>query len=145
MPTQALLVEDSRAMRDYVCAILEADGEFEVHAVENGFEALRSLPRERYGLIVTDIHVPDISGLEIVAYVRKMERHQGVPIVVISTDASEIDRTRALRVGADAFLAKPFTPDDLREVVARVRSSPRTPSGPNLAADGGRTPGDGAT
>jgi two-component system chemotaxis response regulator CheY len=64
MIVPVLLVEDSRAMRDYVGSILESEGQYEVHEVDNGFEALRALPRGEYGLIVADINLPDVSGIE---------------------------------------------------------------------------------
>ena len=123
-PVQVLLVEDSRAMRDYVSSILEAEGNFEVHEVSNGFDALRVLPRGDYALIVSDINMPDVSGIELARFVRQTERHAATPMVVISTDASTVDRERALGAGADAFLAKPFSGDQLvsaiEEAMARA-------------------------
>jgi two-component system chemotaxis response regulator CheY len=113
MTVQVLLVEDSRAMRDYVSSILEAAGDFEVHEVDNGFDALRALPRTSWGLIVTDINMPNVSGIELAHYVRSSEKHASTPVIVISTDAGSVDRERALAAGASAFLAKPFTAQDL--------------------------------
>jgi two-component system chemotaxis response regulator CheY len=121
MPVRVLLVDDSRAMRDYVSSILEAQGDFEVQEVDNGFDALRALPRGDFGLIVTDINMPDVSGIELAHWVRRSERHARTPLIVISTDASAVDRERALTAGASAFLAKPFTAQDLLAVIARTR------------------------
>ena len=120
MPTQVLLVEDSRAMRDYVSSILEAEGDFEVQEVSNGFDALRELPRAEFGLVVTDINMPDVSGIELCRFVRQSKRHGETPLIVISTDASAVDRERALSAGATAFVAKPFTPEVLLAAVAKV-------------------------
>lgn len=108
-------------MRQFVSSILEATGEWSVVEVENGFDALRTLPRRRFGLIVTDINMPDVSGIELTRYVRQAQRHADTPVVVISTDASDTDRARAMEAGASAFLAKPFTGKDLLQVVARAR------------------------
>ncbi len=119
-PVQVLLVEDSRAMRDYVSSILEAEGNYEVHEVTNGFDALRTLPRGNYGIIVSDINMPDVSGIELARFVRQTERHATTPLIVISTDASTVDRERALAAGADAFLAKPFTGEQLVETIERA-------------------------
>ena len=107
-------------MRNYISSILESNGEFEVEQVANGFDALRALPRSTYALIVTDVNMPDVNGIELTNYVRKSPRHVHTPLVVISTDGSAVDRQRAMSAGACAFLAKPFTPDELLETVARV-------------------------
>ncbi len=120
MATQVLLVEDSRAMRDYVSSILEADGDYEIHEVSNGFDALRELPRLRLDLIITDINMPDVSGIELTNFIRQSKRHERTPVVVISTDASEIDRARAMGAGASVFVAKPFTPEVLLKAVNDV-------------------------
>ena len=108
-------------MRDYVSSILEGEGDYEVHEVENGFDALRALPREDFGLIVTDINMPDVSGIELANYVRKSDKYSKTPVIVISTDASPVDQQRALAAGASAFLAKPFSPEDLLAVIEKSR------------------------
>ena len=109
MPEKVLLVEDSRAVRDFVTAILESAGDFEVHEVDNGFEALRALPRADYRLIVTDVNMPDVNGIELIRLVRQNAKFVRTPIIVISTDAEHTDTRRALEAGGSAFLAKPFT------------------------------------
>ena len=110
-------------MRDYVCSILEAQGEFVVHEVSNGFDALRALPRDTYGLIVSDVNMPDVSGIELARFVRSNERHARTPLIVISTDASTVDRERAIAAGADAFLAKPFTAEELMTAIEQARTA----------------------
>ena len=100
-------------MRQYVCAILEASGQYEVLEVTNGFEALRTLPRQEFDLIVTDINMPDVSGIELTRFVRANARHKATPIIVISTEASVVDAERAREAGATAFVAKPFTGREL--------------------------------
>ncbi|MBI2895267.1 MAG: response regulator [Deltaproteobacteria bacterium] len=114
-----LVVEDSPAMRAFVRASLEPIESCDVALAENGFEALRVLPRRRYDLIVTDINMPDINGLELIRFVRQSESHRDVPIVIISTDASPRDRERAIALGATDYLVKPFSADDLRAVVEK--------------------------
>lgn len=123
MPAQVLLAEDSRAMRQYVRAILESGGDHEVQEVDNGFDALRVLPRQRFDLIVTDINMPDVSGIELVRFVRSGGPHVETPIVVISTDATTKDVERARAAGASAFVAKPFTGQDLLDAIARAREA----------------------
>lgn len=121
MAEHVLVVEDSRAMRQFVSAVLEATGHWVVQQVDNGFDALRALPRGEFGLIVTDINMPDVSGIELTRFVRESARHSRTPVVVISTDASNTDTRRALDAGASAFLAKPFTAEELLEAIERAR------------------------
>lgn len=123
MTARVLVVEDSSAMRAFVRAALESDGDYEVVEAASGFEALRVLPRERFDLALVDINMPDINGLELVAFMRKTDPHKTTPLIVISTEASERDRGRALGLGANAFVAKPFTPEELLHAVTTVMSS----------------------
>ena len=115
-----LIVDDSRAMRAYLRGVLQ--DAFSCTAVEaqSGFEALRLLPREQFDLIVTDINMPDINGLELLRFVRKSERHEKVPIVIVSTQSSERDREKVFELGANQFVAKPFKPETLVTVVAEL-------------------------
>lgn len=112
-------------MRDYVSSILEAEGDYEVHEVGNGFDALRALPREQFGLIVTDINMPDVSGIELTRFVRQTPRHAHTPLIVISTEASEIDRGRAMAAGASGFVAKPFTPEEFLAAIRAAIAHPK--------------------
>ena len=105
-------------MRQFVRAILETTGQYEVLEVTNGFEALRILPRQDFDLIVTDINMPDVSGIELTRFIRGNARHKHVPVLVISTDASAVDAERARQAGASAFLAKPFDGAQLHDAIA---------------------------
>jgi two-component system, chemotaxis family, chemotaxis protein CheY len=118
-----LLVEDSASMRSFVRSALESDGtlgEIEVVEAASGFDALRLMPRGPYQLVITDINMPDINGLELVQFIRKSERHRDTPILLISTQSSERDRDRGLSLGADGYLPKPFSPELLRQEAARL-------------------------
>jgi two-component system chemotaxis response regulator CheY len=84
---------------------------------ESGFEALRFLPREDFDLVVTDINMPDINGLELVSFIRQNKKYVDIPLVIVSTEGSERDRDKGLQLGADAYMVKPFDPDMLRQVV----------------------------
>ncbi|MCC6215144.1 MAG: response regulator [Polyangiaceae bacterium] len=129
-----LVVEDSASMRAFVRAALEEEGgrdALEVVEAPNGFDALRLLPRGDYALVITDINMPDINGLELVQFIRRSERHQHTPVLLISTRASERDRARGLELGADAFLEKPFT-------ASAVRDAARSLLAPHAAGAGVR-------
>jgi two-component system chemotaxis response regulator CheY len=84
---------------------------------DSGFEALRLLPRDSYDLIVTDINMPDINGLELISFVRNNASYRAIPLVIVSTEGSERDRDKGVGLGADAYLVKPFEPEELRGVV----------------------------
>ena len=116
---RALVVDDSATIRTFVKNALEHQG-FEVTEAKSGFEALKILPKERFNLIVTDVNMPDINGLELVKYVRKAEAHRDTPLIIISTDGRERDRDRGMTLGATAYLVKPFSPADLITLAKRV-------------------------
>ena len=113
-------------MRSLLVSSLE-DLDFPVKITEasSGFEALRVLPREDFDLVVTDINMPDINGLELLSFVRRDPRFRSIPVVIVSTEGSERDRDKGLELGADAYLVKPFDPDALRGVVTDLLARPR--------------------
>jgi two-component system chemotaxis response regulator CheY len=116
-----LIVEDSETMRSMLMATLEdLAGPVKVDEAASGFEALRMLPRVRYDLIVTDINMPDINGLELVSFVKRIEQYAHVPVIIVSTEGSERDRDKGLELGADAYLVKPFDPEELHVVAAEL-------------------------
>jgi two-component system chemotaxis response regulator CheY len=117
---RVLVVEDSPAMRTFVRAALEEGGLAEVTEAGNGFEALRLLPRERFDLVVTDINMPDIHGLELIAFMRKTEQHRTTPVIIVSTEGAQRDRERGMALGANAYLTKPFVPEELRATARRL-------------------------
>jgi len=113
-----LIVEDSPTMRALLNSALEGLEEpVKITEASSGFEALRCLPRESFDLIVTDINMPDINGLELVSFAKSNAAYRSIPLVIVSTEGSERDRERGLELGADAYLVKPFEPENLREVV----------------------------
>ena len=125
-------------MRTFVGSVLEAAGDYIVDEVGDGFDALRLVPRADYDLVITDINMPDINGLELIRFVRGSAHHREVPVLIISTQSAERDRARGLALGADAFLAKPFTPEALVRAVSQSLSArPSLRGGPGPASAGG--------
>jgi len=114
---RVLIVEDSHSMRSFVRTALEAELQpkcrFEIVEATSGFDALRLLPRGRWDLVISDINMPDINGLELLSFVRRSDAHRTTPVILISTQSSEKDRERGLTLGANAYLAKPFTSQQL--------------------------------
>lgn len=109
---RVLVVEDSDSMRALVRDALEGAA-LAVRGVATGFAALKELKAGRYDLIITDINMPDLTGLEIIQFVRSGGDYTDTPLVVISTDGQTRDRKRALDLGADDYLVKPFAMDEL--------------------------------
>jgi two-component system chemotaxis response regulator CheY len=118
---RVLIVEDSSAMRAFLRAALE-DGACEVIEAASGFEALRVLPRYQFDLVIVDINMPDINGLEVVSFMRRTDAHKATRIIIISTEASERDRQKGLSLGADAYLKKPFEAEELRRLMEQVQA-----------------------
>jgi len=121
-----LIVEDSATMRSLLASSLE-ELEIPVKITEavSGFEALRLLPRFAFDLIVTDINMPDINGLELRSFVKNNDRYREIPLVVVSTEGSDRDRDKGLELGADQYLVKPFDPEMLRQVVTDLPAGHR--------------------
>jgi len=118
-----LIVEDSPTMRALLVSALEdLEGPLKITEVESGFEALRQLPRESYDLIITDINMPDINGLELVSFVKTNEAYRSIPLIIVSTEGSERDRDKGMSLGADAYLVKPFDAEDLRQITRDLLS-----------------------
>jgi two-component system chemotaxis response regulator CheY len=144
---RVLIVEDSVSTRAFVRAVLEAPdfaaaiGGCQVVEASCGFDAMRLLPRDRYDLIVTDINMTDINGLELIRFIRRSAHHQKTPLLVISTLRAQQDAERGLALGADVYLPKPFTPEQLRESCAELLAAPRRTSEPSAA--GSAPPGSG--
>jgi two-component system, chemotaxis family, chemotaxis protein CheY len=121
-----LVVEDSASTRSFVRAILEDPGYaagvggVEVTEAQCGFDAMRLLPRSKYDLIITDINMPDVNGLELIHFIRKSEQYRTTPLVIISTQATERDVERGKKLGADAYVPKPFSPELLRDACDRL-------------------------
>ena len=120
MAFHALIVDDSSAVRAFVRASLE-DADFaRVQEAETGFEALRLLAANAFDVVIVDVNMPDINGLELLSFVKKSPRQQGARKILISTQAGGPDSRRGIELGADAFLQKPFTVDELRELIEQL-------------------------
>jgi two-component system chemotaxis response regulator CheY len=117
--SNVLVVEDSPAMRTLIASTVEEIDGVSASEAESGFEALKALPRGDFALIITDINMPDINGLELIRFIRDNERYRDTPLIIISTESSQRDRERGLALGANAYLVKPFEPAELKETVER--------------------------
>lgn len=108
---EILVVDDSRVMRDMVVACLRGLPEAQFTQAASGLEAIERLSLGRFDLVVLDLNMPDISGIEVLEFVRAQDNLKSLPIVVVTTRGDEASRVNALRAGASSFMTKPFTPD----------------------------------
>jgi DNA-binding response OmpR family regulator len=118
MPETILVVEDEPALRDTLSYNLKKDG-FTVEAVGDGRSAVESARQLKPDLIILDIMLPDLDGLEVARIIRK---EMNTPILMLTARDDEIDRVVGLEVGADDYLSKPFS---MRELMARVKAQLR--------------------
>jgi two-component system, chemotaxis family, chemotaxis protein CheY len=108
MPSQhALVVDDSPAMRKQLCYALQRIEGVTATEAADGADAWRKLSSAAFDIVLTDINMPVLDGLKLVALLRGGGPHQRVPIVVITTEGAEADRKRAMSLGASAYLVKP--------------------------------------
>jgi two-component system, OmpR family, alkaline phosphatase synthesis response regulator PhoP len=115
MTGSVLLVEDEENLASLVQAYLEREG-FRVVSVGSGSEALSALARQPVRLVVLDLNLPDVDGLEVC---RQIRASSSVPIVMLTARDEEADRLAGLETGADDYIAKPFSP---KELVARMKA-----------------------
>jgi len=116
-----LIVEDSATTMAMIKAVIEDMGEdFTVLEANTGFEALRMLPQEQFDLIITDINMPDVNGLELINFVKSNPNYQHIPIIIVTTERSNADKERGLALGASAYVTKPFKAEELQEVIAKA-------------------------
>ncbi len=112
-----MIVDDSVATRSMLTAIIESIGECRIVEAANGFEALRLLPREHVNLILTDINMPGINGLEFISYLRSNPNYVHIPLFIVSTESSAKDLERGKKFGVNEYIVKPFSPEALQKLV----------------------------
>jgi two-component system, chemotaxis family, chemotaxis protein CheY len=116
----ALVVEDSPVMREYIVSSISTFSNLRPVPVANGFEALKALPQGSFDIILTDINMPEINGLELLSFVKNHPEYRTIPVVLISTEKTETDKMRGLALGADDYLTKPFEPHALQSIIRKL-------------------------
>ncbi|HAU37888.1 MAG TPA: hypothetical protein DCX07_09255 [Phycisphaerales bacterium] len=142
---RVLLAEDNPVNQELAVAILRRWGH-EVTTAGDGYEAVAAATRQAFDLVLMDVQMPGMDGLEATARIRQAEKSDGrhVPIIAMTAHAMSEDRKTCLAVGMDAFLSKPIRPDELaREILRLVPQAPvsaeppANPSGPRPAGEPG--------
>jgi two-component system chemotaxis response regulator CheY len=117
-----LIVDDSAAIRKILQRVLrQAEVPVgEVYEAGDGLEALTVLKQQNVGLILSDINMPNMDGLQFLTEVRAMEQWKDVPIVMITTEGSQNKVLEAVQLGATGYVRKPFTADQIKEKLAGI-------------------------
>lgn len=117
MPLDVLIVDDSAAIRKILHHVLtQAELPLgKVHEARDGAEALVKLGSHRVGLILSDISMPNMDGIELLTKIKADASLKTVPIIMITTEGSQDKVMQALHLGASGYLRKPFTPDQIKE------------------------------
>jgi len=118
MPKKILVIEDEKDIQELLQIYLKRDG-YDVHIAKDGETGLRKASQERYDLVLLDLMLPHMDGLEICRNLRSRPQTSDIPIIMITAKAEESDRIVGLEMGADDYVTKPFSP---REVLARVKA-----------------------
>jgi phosphate regulon transcriptional regulator PhoB len=113
-----LVVDDEADLVELVSYNLKKEG-FRVDAALNGETALSKIKKERYDLVILDLMLPRIQGVELCRILRNNPRTEALPIIMLTAKGEEVDKILGLEMGADDYITKPFSP---RELVARVKA-----------------------
>jgi DNA-binding response OmpR family regulator len=117
-----LVVEDDPSMRDAISDLVLRMG-LDVVEAADGTAAMTRLAGMRPDLICLDLVLPESSGYEVCEFIRRSPDHRGTPVLIMSGRSYPADRAHASEAGADSFIAKPFTEDDLRRRIERLLDS----------------------
>ena len=120
MTIRALVVDDSMQLRRSVMYALQRLGDVVCVEAGDGAEAIKKAQLQPFDIVLTDINMPVLDGLKLVAHLRGDTVYGKVPIVVITTESAEADRSRAMKLGASAYLVKPVKALEIMQTVQRL-------------------------
>jgi two-component system, chemotaxis family, chemotaxis protein CheY len=121
-PLDVLIVDDSAAIRKILQRVLrQTDMNLgEIHEAGDGTEAVEILKDRTFGLILSDINMPQMDGLQLLARIKEMEHLKNVPVIMITTEGGQGKVMEAVQLGATGYVRKPFTADQIKEKLAGV-------------------------
>ena len=119
MGKSILIVDDSASIRAVVSFTLESAG-YQVFSAEDGQDALKYLDGKKLDLIITDLHMPVMDGINFIRNVRIMDNYKFIPILFLTTESQESKKLEAKQAGATGWIIKPFVPEKLLAVIEKV-------------------------
>ena len=123
---QLLLVDDEPGIRESVQAYLEDNEGWTVTVASNADEALQTIESQVPDLIISDIMMPQVNGYEFLAKLKEDPRYRSIPVVFLTARGMTSDRIQGYEAGCDAYLSKPFDPEELEAIVKNLLSKNRT-------------------
>lgn len=112
MSKSVLVVDDCETTRRLITLMLKGKGYISIHA-SNGIEALEKLATVRVDVIITDLNMPQMDGLELIKTLRKDDNFRDKPIIMVSTESAEMDKKMARELGASTYIVKPVSQERL--------------------------------
>lgn len=116
---RALVVDDQPSIRRVVRAYLETVQRCNVIEAVNGIDAIKQLLGNRFDLIITDLVMPEMTGLELLGYIRRHEQFRHIPVIMLTSQDDETDRRKAVALGVSDYLVKPFVPLSMKPLVEK--------------------------
>ena len=114
-----LVVDDDKTTRKLLNLFLKAKG-YEVVTAENGLDAMEKLGTENINLVVTDMNMPYMDGIELTKNLRSDDNWKNIPIVMVTTEADEDEKKKAMDVGVDDYLVKPANAEQITDSIKRI-------------------------
>ena len=121
--TKLLIVDDSKVMRDMVAACLRPLDGVGFEFAASGLEAIERLSLHDFALVVLDLNMPDIGGVEVVEFIRSQDKLRNLPILIVTTRGDELSRQQVLAAGASRYMTKPFAPEQILAAVRELLAS----------------------
>ena len=121
---EVLVVDDSKVMREMVIACLRAREGLSFTQAGSGLEAIERLSLRSFDLVILDLNMPDIGGVEVIEFVRSQDKLRTLPILVLTTRGDETSRERVLTAGASRYMTKPFAPEVISAEVEVLLGQP---------------------
>lgn len=121
MPNKILIVDDSASIRQMVEATLKSKG-YQVTGAADGQEALDKCKASQYDFVLTDQNMPRMDGLTLIKSLRQLPQYSRTPVIFLTTEASDAMKAQGRAAGATGWMVKPFDPNKLLEVTAKVLS-----------------------
>lgn len=131
--TSILIVDDERSMRDFLMILLEKEG-YQVQTVENGTAALHCLENTSFDLVISDIRMPGIGGLDLLHNIKGRFPH--LPVILVTAFVSPDDAVSAMKDGAFDYISKPFNLAEIKSIIRSATSRPKTEPHSLSATDG---------
>lgn len=119
MTASILTVDDSSSLRMAIRIALNGAG-YDVSEAVDGLDGLNKAKAAKFDMIIADLNMPNMNGLEMIREIRKLPIQLGTPIIFLTTESDEAMKQEARAAGATGWLVKPFVPDQLLRIVAKV-------------------------